>query len=322
MAFEIIFGGSKRFRQIVETVDQYARTDFPVLIMGETGVGKELFARRIHWKSGRASHPFIPVNCGALPSELFESELFGHDRGSFSGAIQTSKGLFRVADGGTIFLDEIGELSNSQQIKLLRSIDTGEIRSVGSQHIDQIDCRFIAATNLDLYNCVQNSSFRLDLLERISVLVITIPPLRERKEDIRPLAFHFLSQFAVDLDESGFVLLENYHWPGNIRQLRNVLARASVLSPNKLNVRILERTMKEEMPVGVESPEKKSLAARTLAEHEKQIIIETLKRFEGSRKKTAKALGIAKSTLHEKLRRWRYETSQASFPINRLMPLE
>lgn len=321
MAEELVFGRSEAFQKIIEIADRYAQSYWPVLLMGETGVGKELIARRIHNRSARSQGPFVPINCSALPADLFESELFGHHRGSFSGAMQHSKGLFRHAEGGTVLLDEIGELALPLQVKLLRAIESGEIRSVGSQEIEHINIRFIAATNANLHHCARQSRFRLDLLERLSVLTLMVPPLRERKQDISLICAYLLSQFGTSCDPITLKTLEHFQWPGNVRQLRNVLARASVLSPELITPSCLQQVLEEEnllsgmMMAGTES----FSGDITLEEYEKRVIIAMLKKHRGSRKDTALALGIAKSTLHEKLRRWRQDPS-STYPIYRYSP--
>ncbi|NDG27887.1 MAG: hypothetical protein EB120_12025, partial [Proteobacteria bacterium] len=223
MQFELITGKSRQFRATLEELDRYAQSPWPILLTGETGVGKELLAQRIHRLSIRRQGPFVPVNCGALPPGLFESELFGYERGAFSGAVQSHRGLVRSAQGGSLFLDEIGELELGLQVKLLRLLESREIRSVGSTRVEQVDVRIIAATNRNLKERVQEGQFRLDLLERLSILAVEVPPLRERPEDISLLAAGLLDRLGSTYLNVDFSCLLDFEWPGNIRQLRNLL---------------------------------------------------------------------------------------------------
>lgn len=314
MQIDLIFGKSKPFQNLVSEIDQFAQAHWPILLLGETGVGKELIARRIHAKSKRAKGPFIPVNCGALPGGLFESELFGFERGAFSGAVQNSRGLVRAAQGGTIFLDEIGELDMNLQVKLLRLLETGEVRSIGGTRYELADVRIIAATNVDLYEAVGQGRFRHDLLERLSVLTTEVMPLRERKEDVSIIASEMLDRMGVEYSPSSIEKLQEYPWPGNVRQLRNVLIRATVLGGNRVTKEVLERVLKQDALLNDRmqsaSDGELRLASGTLEEIEKQIIELRLKQFNGNRKRTAEDLGIAKSTLHEKLRKWKMETPE------------
>jgi|LakMenEpi03Aug12_release.lakeMendotaPanAssembly.Ray.scaffolds.fasta_scaffold81388_4 transcriptional regulator with PAS, ATPase and Fis domain len=315
---ELIFGKSRRFRNTLEEVDRFAKSPWPILLTGETGVGKELLAHRIHSHSSRSKGPFIPVNCGALPPGLFESELFGFERGAFSGAVQSQRGLVRIAQGGSLFLDEIGELDLSLQVKLLRLLESSEIRSVGSTKIEQVDVRVIAATNRNLRLMVQEGRFRQDLLERLSVLPIEIPPLRERREDIPLLAIGLLERLGASYTGADFSCLLDYEWPGNARQLRNLLIRADVLGQKVIHTGLLHQLVeKEKAQAETSELAGKELAGVTLADIERQVIIDKLKRCHGNRKRAAKELGIAKSTLHEKLRKWKLEESEQAWPLYR-----
>jgi len=299
---------SSVFSKLLQEADRYAASGWPVLILGETGVGKELIARRIHEKSIRRRHAFVPLNCGAIPAALFESELFGHERGAFSGAVTASRGIFKQATGGTVFLDEIGELESPLQTKLLRLLDRGEVRAVGSSRIENIDFRIVAATNVNLFRSVAAGEFRLDLLERLSVLTLSVPPLRERFEDLPSLAGFFLARTETRYEIEIFSALAQYHWPGNIRQLRNVLVRAALLAGKAiLTPDLVQKVLDRERAqcAYLEAPATHDLLDRPLAEIEKKVILNRLDRCRGNRKKAAKELGIAKSTLHEKLRRWR-----------------
>ncbi len=227
---------SGRMKEIMEVVGQVAATGSTVLITGESGTGKELIARAIHHSSGRRGNPFISINCGALPDELLESELFGHMRGSFTGAVATKKGFFEVADGGTIFLDEIGDTSSAMQIKLLRTLQERTIRRVGGTEEIAVDVRVITATNRDLEAMVREKRFREDLFYRINVIPLKLPPLRERKEDIPHLAWHFFDRYKTEMgkrigsiSDEAMSALTAHEWPGNIRELQNTMERAVAL---------------------------------------------------------------------------------------------
>jgi len=318
MTHELIYGQSKVFLKTVEEIDKYSKSHWPILITGETGVGKELLARRVHCQSPRVRAPFIPVNCAALPPGLFESELFGYERGAFSGAVQSHRGLIRMAQGGSLFLDEIGELDLSLQVKLLRLLELNEIRSVGSTRVEYVDVRIIAATNRCLEERVREGLFRHDLLERLSVLSIEVPPLRERKEDIPLLAESILERLGSTTDIRDFSCLTSYDWPGNARQLKNLLVRASVLGNSQISLELLDNLMlRERQKVFSSELAESSPNGVTLAELEKQVVLERLKKWHGNRKKTARDLGIAKSTLHEKLKKWKLGESEESWPLYR-----
>ena len=310
--FELISGPSESFQKTIAQIELYAPHPYPALILGETGVGKELVARKLHELSPRKSMPFIPVNCSAIPSGLFESEIFGYEKGAFSGALNSSRGLARMAHGGTLFLDELGELDITLQAKLLRLIDSGEVRAVGSQKVETINTRVVAATNVDLYAAVASGHFRQDLLERLSVLRIPVPPLRERKEDIPALAHTILERLGAKFSEADLEPLLHYHWPGNVRQLRNILIRATVLGKMKVSTSLLTSLIKEELKetsVTNPPPEGNTLLQGPLGDIEREIVINRLKKHHGNRKDTAKDLGIAKSTLHEKIRQWKQDPS-------------
>lgn len=313
---QMLSGANREFRKVIQLADTYAASPWPVLLLGETGVGKELFAQRMHERSDRREGAFVPVNCGALPPGLFESELFGHERGSFSGAQQSHRGLIRSAQGGTLFLDEIGDLDLALQVKLLRLLDTGEFRSVGANKVERCDIRLVAATNVDLTAAVRNRRFRQDLLERLSVLTIRVPALRDRPEDIPVLASHFLDQLECAHRVQDLVALRAFPWPGNVRQLRNFLIRASVQTSGALSREVLDQLLREDQVRIGAAPNPAGgptvLSEGSLADIEKRVIVERLRRFRGNRKRTARELGIAKSTLHEKLRRWKLESPEES----------
>jgi two-component system response regulator PilR (NtrC family) len=236
--FEGLIGRSSKMKAIFQLIERVAGTGSTIVISGESGTGKELIARAIHYNSGRGDRSFVSINCGALPDELLESELFGHMKGSFTGAIMTKKGLFEVADGGTIFLDEIGETTPAMQIKLLRVLQERVIRRVGGTEEIPVDVRVITATNQDLEKMVREKTFREDLYYRINVIPIRMPALREKPEDIPALAEHFLEKYKATMGktlqgigEEAMERLEAYHWPGNVRELENVIERAVALEP-------------------------------------------------------------------------------------------
>jgi transcriptional regulator with PAS, ATPase and Fis domain len=302
----LIYGASRKFRKFMEQVEKYAAHDWSVLILGETGVGKELIAQCLHRLSGRSRYPLHTVNAAALPAGLFESELFGFEKGAFSGALAARKGLIRSAHQSTLFLDEIGELDCSLQTKLLRVLETGEVRSVGGIQNEKVDVRFIGATNLNLYVAVQNGEFRHDLLERISVLILDVPPLRARSEDIELIVHYYLQQLQKEIEPSAISPLSEYSWPGNIRQLRNLLVRACAQTVGTIPTSLIRELVEKESERFPLAKRENSvdLSRVTLADIEKQVIINRLRFCRGNRKKTATMLGIAKSTLHEKLRRY------------------
>ncbi len=312
MSSTLVHGRARNFLSLLETADRFSGHPWPVLILGETGVGKELIAQRLH-KKGSGGR-FVPLNCGALPPALVESELFGYERGAFSGAVQSSRGLVRQAQGGTLFLDEVGEMDLNLQVKLLRLLDSGEVRSVGSSQIERVGVRIVAATNVDLDVAVAERRFRADLLERLSVLTLRVPPLRERKEDLALLAHALCEGAGVGWNETLAAALAEFDWPGNVRQLRNVLIRAGILGEGKVTERSLGAVLLAERARAAVEPENLAPGG-TLAEIEKQVIVERLRRNHGNRKRTARDLGIAKSTLHEKLRRWQLEDTGAPWPV-------
>jgi transcriptional regulator with GAF, ATPase, and Fis domain len=237
---EAIVGAEEGLREVMAAVRQVARSDAPVLILGETGTGKEVVARAVHSHSKRANGPFLRVNCGAIPPELIDSELFGHERGSFTGASATRKGWFERADGGTLFLDEIGELPLAAQVRLLRVLQDGSFQRVGGERTLNVDVRLVAATNRDLHQSVRDGGFREDLWFRIAVFPIPLPPLRERLQDIPAMAAHFSLRAAERLglpprmpDAADLALLTSYQWPGNVREFASVIERAAILGDGR-----------------------------------------------------------------------------------------
>jgi DNA-binding NtrC family response regulator len=311
-----LVGTSSAMEQVRQKIDLVARSNATVLIRGESGTGKEVVARLIHTASGRRERPMLAVNCAALSENLLESELFGHEKGAFTGADRLRRGRFELADGGTILLDEISEIAPALQAKLLRVLQENCFERVGSSLTQQVDVRVIATTNRNLERCVEEGDFRRDLFYRLNVVPIEIPPLRNRPEDIADLCRHFLHQ-ASKRDKTAFRhvepeslrLLQRYEWPGNVRELQNILERAVVLEgePGVVRATTIEPWLKA---VG-SAPVAEGLAGRRLADIEKEVILSTLQQFKGHRVRTAGALGIGVRTLGMKLKRWREEGSPA-----------
>lgn len=306
--YDRIIGKSQKMVELMDTVSQVAPTKASVLITGESGVGKELVADAIHELSNRSKGPFIKVHCAALTASLLESELFGHEKGSFTGAVKEKKGRFELADGGTIFLDEIGEIDAQTQVKLLRVMQERQFERVGGEKSITVDVRIVCATNRDLPKEIEKGNFREDLYYRLNVVHLDVPPLRERKDDIPLLMTSFLQQFNSENGRSIEAFsnqakraLLGYEWPGNIRELRNciesavVLARTSVIEVEDLPVHIgkAQNASSISLEVGI-----------TLAEAEKQLIISTLASCAGNKTKAAEVLGIGRKTLHRKLQEY------------------
>jgi two-component system, NtrC family, response regulator AtoC len=286
-------------KDLLATLERVAPADLPVLIQGETGTGKELVARAVHRLSPRADQAFVAINCGAVSETLLESELFGHEKGAFTGALQRKPGLFEVADRGVLFLDEVGEIAPSVQIKLLRALESKEFFRVGGTRPVRSDVRLVSATNKDLKHATQTGEFREDLYYRLNGVTLRLPPLRERKDDIALLARHFLDRFAPEkkLSARALQMLQQYTWPGNVRELLMLIQRACVLTAS-------DTIDAEELPLDVRDQNWKSAAVRTgltLAEMEKEYIETVLQENEGHRGKTARALGIDPKTLYNKL---------------------
>lgn len=303
-----IVGRSKPMRDLFRLIGMVANSPTTVLIYGESGTGKELFARAIHQQSPRRNRPFIAIDCGALPETLLESELFGHVRGSFTGAVSNKKGLFEEADGGTLLLDEIGDTTPAFQSKLLRVLQEGEIRPVGSNKTIKVDVRVIAATNKDLKKNVEKKSFREDLYYRLAVVPIVIPALRHRREDIPLLADHFIKKYCnrnrlepKHIAPKTLKLLIESPWPGNVRELENVIERA-VLMSNGPEVSPEALFME---PSVMETDGLLSETIRTATETvEKEKITEATRKAKGNRSRAAKLLGISRATLYNKLKRY------------------
>ena len=298
-----LLGESAPIRRVVEQISRAARSSASVLVTGESGTGKELVARAIHYESERAAAPFVPVNCGAIPQDLLESELFGHVRGSFTGAVESRAGFFLTADGGTVFLDEIAETSAAMQVKLLRVLQDGVVRMIGSSKSRQVDVRVIAATNKDLEQLVQAGAFRQDLYFRIHVIGIEAPRLAERGSDIALLARHFASKFSQELgrdtprfSERALLALESYSWPGNVREMQNVVQRAVVMTDGPcVDVQDLPPQMRFAAHGGG------SRLDLTLAQVEKEHIAAVLSSVGGNKSQAARILGIDRKTLRSRL---------------------
>jgi len=305
VGFENILGTSPAMEEVFDTIRQAAPSRATVLIQGESGTGKELVARALHQCSPRAENPFVPVHCAALSPTLLESELFGHEKGAFTGAVERRRGRFEMADGGTLFLDEIGEIAASLQVKILRVLEERKFERVGGSETISVDVRLVTATNQDLQALLKEGRFREDLFYRLYVVNLMIPPLRDREGDIALLAQHYLKKLAeenqkkpVRLTPDALDALTAYAWPGNVRELRNVIERMVVLgSGTKLTVR--------DLPANIR-PEKGRLragsrAGNRLRDTERQLLEEALRRHKGNRTKAALDLGISRRTLHRKL---------------------
>jgi formate hydrogenlyase transcriptional activator len=300
-----LIGSSPKFRSVLTEVERVAPVDSAVLIQGETGTGKEVVAKAIHEASPRRNQRFVALNCAAIPSALLESELFGHERGAFTGACTQTKGRFQMADGGTLFLDEIGDMPLELQPKLLRALQEREFERLGSNQTVRVNVRVVAATNQDLEQLVAKKLFRADLYYRLNVIPIRLPPLRERVQDILPLTQFFVAKFAARLNktidsipEEVVEVLKAHDWPGNIRELQNFIERAMLFSPG--SVLRLPLDLK---PAVKQSPES---AARTLADADREHILETLQEANwmiGGQKGAANRLGLPRTTLIYKMRK-------------------
>ena len=299
-----LIGSSAKFRSVLDRIKMVAPVDSAVLIQGETGTGKEVIAQAIHQASPRHQRRLVAVNCAAIPSALLESELFGHERGAFTGAVAQTVGRFQSADGGTLFLDEIGDLPLELQPKLLRALQEKQCERLGSGRTIQVDARVVAATNQDLWRMVQERKFRADLYFRLNVFPITLPPLRERRDDIAPLVEHFVEKFAsqqrkaIDrIPDEVIELLSCHNWPGNIRELQNVIERAVILTRGT----VLELQTTELMTESAGST-----VVRTLADAERAHIVATLRETNwvvGGRRGAATLLGLPRTTLITMMRR-------------------
>ncbi len=307
--FENILGQSPTIQALIDQVKKIADSRSNVLVLGETGTGKELFTRAIHFNSSRRNKPFVPINCSAIPGSLLESELFGYVKGAFTGATQTKRGLFEEGDGGTVFLDEIADLSFPLQAKLLRVIDDHEIRPLGSTQSRKVDIRFITATNKDIIRAVQEGSLREDLYYRLNVITFHLPPLRERKEDILLLARQFIKKYAQelgktvdDIQASAVKVLVDYHWPGNVRELQNIMERSVLIAEGK-------EISPENLPEGLKKAATFPLAALNQSLSIENYTMEFIKLYQSSlnEQQLSEKLGITRKSLWEKRKRWGLE---------------
>jgi two-component system response regulator PilR (NtrC family) len=300
-----IIGSSDEMVRVFRMVDKVANSEATILIQGESGTGKELIAREIHYRSGKAQGPFVSINCGAIPRDLLESNLFGHVKGSFTGAVRDSAGLFQVAEGGTFFLDEVGDMPIATQVKLLRALQEREIIPVGGTQPIKIDCRLVAATNADLEKEVAAGRFRADLFYRLNVIPIRLPSLRQRRDDIPILVDHFLKRHAQNntpktVSKEAMDLLLRYDWPGNVRELENVMERAlildetGVIGPDDLPEKI-RFGQSQRGSLVIDTP------TLTLEELEKEYILKVLNHTRWQKKRASEVLGINASTLYRKL---------------------
>jgi two-component system response regulator PilR (NtrC family) len=314
--FENIIGNSDTIQQVFRMMEKVARSDSSVLITGESGTGKELFARAIHFSSDRAHNRFLPINCGALPESLLESELFGYKRGAFTGAAQDKIGLLKSADKGTLFLDEIGEMPAQLQVKLLRALQERECYPVGANEPVAFDVRVICATNRDLDQEVEAGRFREELLYRINVITLALPPLRERRDDVPLLADYFLRKFekragrvGMRFSKGAMRLLVNYHWPGNVRELENTVERAVILAETDV---IHTHDLPEKLSSSRVVVDQAGGVEVTLEELEREHIRRILDKVEGDKAKAARVLGIHLSTLYRKIQRLKLDESPQS----------
>lgn len=315
----LMIGRSSAMRQIASQIRRIAPSHATILIHGESGVGKEVVARTIHQHSSRRERPLLCVNCAALSGGLLESEMFGHEKGAFTGADQMRKGRFELADGGTLLLDEVTEIGPELQAKLLRVLQEGEFERVGSSMTQSVDVRIIATTNRCLKKAVEAGEFRQDLYYRLNVLPLQLPALRERIEDIQLLCDHFLSQIArregrpaQHFDDGALNLLKQYHWPGNVRELRNICERAAVLATDSaIDAALIEPWLSGPAAISTSHTESDITLStgfnpvKPLEEIERDQIIHTLDHFQGNRAQTARALGIGVRTLGLKLKKWK-----------------
>lgn len=325
----MIITQSPKIKQLIRFAQRAARSSAPILLTGESGTGKELFAQLIHQSSPRSQKQMVTVNCAALPENLLESELFGHEKGAFSGAVSSREGRFEVARDGTLMLDEVSEIPVASQAKLLRVLESKRFERVGNSTPIDHDVRIISASNRDLSQEIEDGNFRLDLFHRINVIEIIIPPLRERIGDIPLLAMHFVERFRCEgevvvdgFDSTAMKALAHYSWPGNVRELRNVVHRACVLSEKpRISVEILGLTDKADDPSDDRpaDPVRNPNSQESLPEHwlhthldevERQIITEALNRF-GNRRVVAEKLGVSQRTLTNKLKRYRETKSDS-----------
>ncbi|MCB9478210.1 MAG: sigma-54-dependent Fis family transcriptional regulator [Deltaproteobacteria bacterium] len=313
--FENIVGDHPKMQELFRLIERVANSDSTVLVTGDSGTGKELVARAIHYNSNRREKYLVPVNCGAIPENLLESELFGYVKGAFTGATATREGRFETANGGTIFLDEIGEMSMNLQVKLLRVIQESEFEPVGSSKTRRVDVRIIAATNINLEQAVKERQFREDLFYRLNVIPLHIPPLRERRSDIPLLVNHFLSHFREEknrdvqpLDDDVMAALMAYDWPGNVRELENLIERMVILSDDgHIRMNDLPEKLREAQgipaPTHVVIPEGGLEFNKVIGDYEDRLILSALERTKGNKNLAAKLLNLKRTTLVEKIKK-------------------
>lgn len=311
--FSGIIGGSPAMQQVYEMASSVAASNANVLITGESGTGKELMARSIHYSSPRKEKPFVVLNCSALSESVLESELFGHEKGAFTGALDTRKGRFERADQGTLFIDEVAEMSMTAQVKLLRVIQEHEFERVGGNKTISVNVRIVAATNKKLEEQVKEGHFREDLYYRLNVVNLSIPPLRSRREDIEPLSRFFLKKYSAetgkkitDLAPRALSCLLAHDWPGNVRELQNAIERAVVLAKgSELTPRDFPQGLQGDDQICLQVPEKGGSLTEILEDLERQLILQTLQREDGSQTRAAETLGIKRTTLRYKMEKYR-----------------
>ena len=314
--FQEIIGSSPKMKEVMGLIQKVAGSDTTVLLLGESGTGKELFARAIHHLSPRRESPYVAFNCAAIPRELLENELFGSEKGAFTGAYTRKIGKFELAEGGTIFLDEIGDMDISLQAKILRVLQEKQIERLGGNKTIDVDVRMLAASNIDLKEACEAKAFRADLYYRLSVFPVRIPPLRERREDIPPLAEHFVQRYCKELNKpqqrlnsEALALLEKYHWPGNVRELENTIERAVILCEGK---KILPAHLAIRIPTTAEIRLREGAGLKEVGQHaqteaERSLIVRVLEQTRGNKRKTAEILKIDYTTLFDKMKKYQIE---------------
>jgi transcriptional regulator with PAS, ATPase and Fis domain len=320
-----MIGQNERMQRIFRLIEKVANSDSTIIIQGETGTGKGLVAKAIHENSHRKDKPFVQINCGAIPENLLESELFGHVKGAFTGAIAAKPGKFEIANGGTIFLDEIGDMSHDLQVKLLKVLEESEFERVGGCQTIKTDVRFVAATHQNLEAAVENGTFREDLYYRLFVIPLTLPPLRDRKSDIPLLITHFMEQLnqkkhtqVTGISEKAMELMTAHSWPGNVRELRNMMERLIVLTqegeiyPSDLPQKLRNtRSNISAIIPDIEMSDQGVCLSTAVADFEKSLIFQSMKIANGVKKNAAKLLNINRTTLIEKIKRHNIEENHA-----------
>ncbi|MFQ5862923.1 MAG: sigma-54-dependent transcriptional regulator [Candidatus Brocadiales bacterium] len=314
--YKNIVGNSKSIRQVVETIKKVSSSDSTALIMGESGTGKEMVSDAIHYASRRYAKPYVKINCAAFPENLLESELFGYEKGAFTGADRQKKGKFEVADGGTLFLDEIGDMPLAMQAKLLRVLENGEFERLGGNEVIKVDIRFIAATNQSITKMIKEKRFRSDLFYRLNTVIITLPPLLERKEDIPLLVEHFLERFSTEMNkkpprvvDEAMDLILSYPWPGNVRELANAIERATIFCEEGS---IRPGDLPPNVRVGHAEPLSMAVTGGlTLEAVEKRHIGDALKLAKGNRSEAARMLGIHRETLYKKIKKFNIDLHES-----------